>query len=65
MAAIIAADVTGYSWLMHHDEEATHGRLTYLLTEAIHPAIAEYGGRIVKNTGDRFLAEFPWIVPAH
>ncbi len=56
--------VAGYSRLMHHDEEATHGRLTYLLTEAIHPAIVEYGGRIVKNTGDGFLAEFPSAVQA-
>ena len=64
LAALLAADVAGYSRLMHHDEEATHGRLTYLLTEAIHPAIVEYGGRIVKNTGDGFLAEFPSAVQA-
>jgi TolB-like protein/Tfp pilus assembly protein PilF len=49
---------------MHYDEEATHGRLTYLLTEAAYPAIAEYGGRVVKNTGDGFLAEFPSAVQA-
>ena len=64
LAAVLAADVAGYSRLMHHDEEATHGRLTYLLTEAIHPAIAEYGGRVVKSTGDGFLAEFPSAVQA-
>src|SRR5256885_7732986 len=64
LAAILAADVAGYSRLMHHDEEATHGRLTYLLTEAAFPAIAEYGGRVVKNTGDGFLAEFPSAVQA-
>jgi TolB-like protein/class 3 adenylate cyclase len=64
LAAILAADVAGYSRLMHHEEEATHGRLTYLLAEAIHPAIADYGGRIVKNTGDGFLAEFPSAVQA-
>src|SRR5689334_8768135 len=58
LAAILAADVVGYSRLMHHEEEATHARLTYLLTEAVHPAIAEYGGRIVKNTGDVFLQSF-------
>jgi class 3 adenylate cyclase len=64
LAAILAADVAGYSRLMHHDEEATHARLTYLLTEVAYPAIAEHGGRIVKNTGDGFLAEFPSAVQA-
>jgi adenylate cyclase len=59
LSAILAADVAGYSRLMHRDEEATHARLTALLTDAINPAIAEHGGRIVKNTGDGFLAEFP------
>src|SRR6201987_475328 len=64
LAAILAADVAGYSRLMHNDEEATHAKLTALLTEAVHPAIAEHGGRIVKNTGDGFLAEFPSTVEA-
>jgi TolB-like protein len=64
LSAILAADVAGYSRLMHHDEEATHAKLAALLVEAIHPAIAEYGGRIVKNTGDGFLAEFPSAVEA-
>jgi len=64
LAAILAADVAGYSRLMHSDEEATHAKLTALLTEAVHPAIAEHGGRIVKNTGDGFLAEFPSAVGA-
>jgi class 3 adenylate cyclase len=49
---------------MHNDEEATHAELTALLTEAVHPAITEHGGRIVKNTGDGFLAEFPSAVEA-
>jgi class 3 adenylate cyclase len=44
---------------MHSDEEATHAKLTALLMEAVHPAIAEHGGRIVKNTRDGFLAEVP------
>jgi len=43
---------------MHDDEEATHMRLTALRAIAIDPAILEYGGRVVKNTGDGFLAEF-------
>jgi TolB-like protein/Tfp pilus assembly protein PilF len=49
---------------MHHAEEATHAKLSSLLTEVVHPAIAEHGGRIVKNTGDGFLAEFPSAVEA-
>ena len=64
LSAILAADVAGYSRLMHSDEEATHAKLTALLVEAVHPAIAEHGGRIVKNTGDGFLAEFPSAVEA-
>ena len=64
LSAILAADVAGYSRLMHTEEEATHARLTALLTDAVAPAIAEHGGRIVKNTGDGFLAEFPSAVQA-
>jgi TolB-like protein/class 3 adenylate cyclase len=64
LSAILAADVAGYSRLMHHDEEATHAKLTTLLNDAVGPAIAEHGGRIVKNTGDGFLAEFPSAVEA-
>src|SRR3954452_1594123 len=64
LAAILAADVAGYSRLMHHDEEATHAKLTTLLADGVAPAISEHGGRIVKNTGDGFLAEFPSAVGA-
>jgi adenylate cyclase len=64
LSAILAADVAGYSRLMHDDEEATHAKLSALLTEAVHPTVAEHGGRIVKNTGDGFLAEFPSAVEA-
>jgi TolB-like protein/class 3 adenylate cyclase len=64
LTAILAADVAGYSRLMHHDEEATHAKLTALLAGGVKPAIAEHGGRIVKNTGDGFLAEFPSAVEA-
>jgi len=60
----LAADVAGYSRLMHDDEEATHSRLTALLSDVAEPAVAEYGGRTVKNTGDGFLAEFPSAVEA-
>src|SRR4029077_3114462 len=62
--AILAADVAGYSRLMHSDEEATHAKLAALLMDAVDPAIAEHGGRVVKNTGDGFLAEFPSAVQA-
>lgn len=64
LSAILAADVVGYSRLMHKDEEATHAKLTALLTDAVDPAIAEHGGHVVKNTGDGFLAEFPSAVEA-
>jgi hypothetical protein len=59
LAAILAADVAGYSRLMHHDEEATHAKLTTLLADGVAPAISEHGGRIVKNTGDGRL----WAIP--
>lgn len=64
LAAILAADVAGYSRLMHNDEEATHAKLRLLLADGVMPAISEHGGRIVKNTGDGFLAEFPSAVGA-
>jgi TolB-like protein/class 3 adenylate cyclase len=64
LSAILAADVAGYSRLMHANEEATHAKLTALLVEAIEPAIVEHGGHIVKNTGDGFLAEFSSAVEA-
>jgi class 3 adenylate cyclase len=64
LSAILAADVAGYSRLMHNDEETTHAKLIALLTDVVAPAIAEHGGRIVKNTGDGFLAEFSSAVEA-
>jgi len=64
LSAIMAADVAGYSRLMHNDEEATHAGLTALLADVVEPVIAEHGGHIVKNTGDGFLAEFPSAVEA-
>src|SRR5262245_61348637 len=64
LSAILAADVAGYSRLMHDDEEATHTKLTALFTDDVEPAIAEHGGRIVKSTGDGFLAEFASAVEA-
>jgi adenylate cyclase len=64
LAAILAADVAGYSRLMGADEEGTHGRLRAHLRELIEPKIAEHRGRVVKNTGDGFLAEFASVVDA-
>ena len=64
LTAILAADVAGYSRLMGADEEGTHERLRAHLRELIEPKIAEHHGRIVKNTGDGFLAEFASVVDA-
>jgi TolB-like protein/class 3 adenylate cyclase len=64
LSAILAADVAGYSRLMHSDEEATHAKLTALFADAVDPAIAKHGGRVVKNTGDGLLAEFRSAVEA-
>jgi adenylate cyclase len=64
LAAILAADVAGYSRLMGVDEERTHERLKAHLVELVNPKIAERRGRIVKNTGDGFLAEFASVVDA-
>jgi adenylate cyclase len=64
LAAILAADVAGYSRLMGADEEGTHERLKAHIRELVEPKIAEHRGRIVKNTGDGFLAEFPSVVDA-
>jgi TolB-like protein/class 3 adenylate cyclase/Tfp pilus assembly protein PilF len=64
LAAILAADVARYSRLMGADEEGTHKRLKGHLRELIEPKIAEHRGRVVKNTGDGFLAEFASVVDA-
>src|SRR6266478_2113859 len=64
LAAILAADVAGYSRLMGADEEGTHERLKAHLRELVDPKIREHYGRIVKNTGDGLLAEFPSVVDA-
>src|SRR6516225_5048630 len=64
LAAILAADVAGYSRLMGRDEEGTHERLKAHLQELVNPKIGEHRGRIVKNTGDGFLVEFASVVDA-
>jgi TolB-like protein/class 3 adenylate cyclase/Flp pilus assembly protein TadD len=64
LAAILAADVAGYSRLMGMDEEGTHERLQAHRRELVEPKIGEHSGRVVKNTGDGMLAEFPSVVDA-
>ena len=64
LAAILAADVAGYSRLMGADEEGTLERLKGLRRELVDPKIAEHKGRIVKTTGDGLLVEFPSVVDA-
>src|SRR5215831_6810750 len=64
LAAILAADVAGYSRLMGADEEGTLERLRAIRTELIEPSIASRNGRTVKTTGDGFLAEFGSTVDA-
>jgi adenylate cyclase len=64
LAAILAADVAGYSRLMGADEEGTLERLKVLRRELPDPQIAEHHGRIVKTTGDGLLVEFPSVVDA-
>ena len=64
LAAILVADVAGYSRLMGADEEGTHERLKGHLRELINPKIRDHRGRIVKNTGDGLLAEFASVVDA-
>src|SRR5713226_5845264 len=64
LAAILAADVAGYSRLIEADEEGTLGRLKALRAEVIDPKIAGHHGRIVKTTGDGLLVEFASVVDA-
>jgi TolB-like protein/class 3 adenylate cyclase len=62
IAAILVADVVGYSRLAGADEDSTLSRLRGLRSDLIEPAIAAHHGRIVKRTGDGFLAEFRSVV---
>src|SRR5664279_4626664 len=63
LAAIVCADVAGYSRMMGADEAGTHATFK-AHRGAIYPIILNHGGRLVKNTGDGFLLEFPSIVGA-
>ena len=64
LAAILAADIAGYSRLMGADEEGTLARLKAHRRNLIDPKIAEHHGRIVKTTGDGLLVEFGSVVDA-
>ena len=64
LAAILAADVAGYSRLIGFDEEGTLERLRNLRRELINPTISLHRGRVVKTTGDGILIEFPSVVDA-
>jgi len=64
LAAILAADVAGYSRLMGRDENGTLSRLRAHRTERLEPTLARHGGRLVKLTGDGALIEFPSAVDA-
>jgi adenylate cyclase len=64
LAAIVAADVAGYSRLMGFDEVGTLATLKTYRREVVDPGIAGHGGRIVKTTGDGMLVEFPSVVDA-
>src|SRR4051794_4736695 len=58
LAAIVCGDIVGYSRLMGLDEEGTHARVMHHRRDIIEPTIAEHQGRIVKHTGDGFVALF-------
>jgi len=58
LAAILAADVVGYSAMMERAEEATYAEIGRLRQETIEPSLARYQGRLIKTTGDGILAEF-------
>lgn len=64
LAAIVAGDIVGYSRLMQIDEEGTHGRVKRITRDLIEPSIAGHHGRLVKTTGDGFIAIFDSPVEA-
>ena len=64
LAAILAADVVGYSRLMGDDEAGTRARFNDQLNDVIHPAIDEHRGRLANTMGDGFLVEFGSVVDA-
>jgi adenylate cyclase len=61
LAAIMAADIVGYSLLMAQDEASTYAQLRTVFDDLIEPTVARHGGRTFKTTGDGFLAMFPSV----
>ena len=64
LAAIMIADVAGFSRLMERDESRTFERLSKLREDVTSATVREHGGRLIKTTGDGFLAEFPSVTAA-
>src|SRR5437660_12209711 len=64
LAAILAADVAGYSRLIGTDEQGTLNRLRSIRSEVVDPKINEHHGRLVKTTGDGLLVEFGSVIDA-
>ena len=64
LAAILIADVVGYTRLMERDDTGTFSRLRNIRDELVDPAIVSHGGRVVKTAGDGLLAEFPSALAA-
>ena len=64
LAAVLAADMAGYSRLMEADERGTLARLRTHRIELIDPSIAKNNGRIIKTTGDGMLVEFHSVADA-
>ncbi len=64
LSAILAADVAGYTRLVEQDTDGTVAAWQAARTDVIDPAISKHSGRIVKHTGDGFLAEFPAVQDA-
>src|SRR5712671_7613077 len=64
LAAVLAADIVGYSRLMRADEEGTHERFKAHRRELLDPKFREHHGRVVKYTGDGMLVEFRSVVEA-
>ena len=64
LAAIVAGDIAGYSRLMQIDEDGTHGRVKRIERDLVEPSIVEHHGKLVKTTGDGFLAIFDSPVEA-
>ena len=64
LAAVLVADVVGYSRLMHENEEATYATLSTAMSSFVMPSVRRHSGRVVKTAGDGFVAEFASAVEA-